>query len=75
MAVVQIIPCHNPWVVLLVVAQVPATYPAEVCKQPGAVIESFMSHSPGVFSGTFSGTFIFWEHNKNIIDYNDKKGY
>ncbi|XP_041849612.1 midnolin-like [Melanotaenia boesemani] len=25
-------------------------------KQPGAVIESFVSHSPGVFSGTFSGT-------------------
>ncbi|XP_071348458.1 midnolin-like [Trachinotus anak] len=29
---------------------------AELCKQPGAVIESFVSHSPGVFSGTFSGT-------------------
>ncbi|KAM6990425.1 midnolin [Tautogolabrus adspersus] len=28
----------------------------ELCKQPGAVIESFVSHSPGVFSGTFSGT-------------------
>ncbi|KAM9719273.1 midnolin-like isoform 1-T1 [Menidia menidia] len=25
-------------------------------KQPGAVIESFVNHSPGVFSGTFSGT-------------------
>uniref|UniRef100_UPI0037E97EA9 midnolin-like n=1 Tax=Semicossyphus pulcher TaxID=241346 RepID=UPI0037E97EA9 len=30
--------------------------PAEPCQQPGAVIESFVSHSPGVFSGTFSGT-------------------
>ncbi|XP_049889610.1 midnolin-like [Epinephelus moara] len=29
---------------------------AELCKKPGAVIESFVSHSPGVFSGTFSGT-------------------
>eukprot|EP00064_Thunnus_orientalis_P012808 superscaffoldBa00002008_g12844 len=27
---------------------------ADLCKQPGAVIESFVSHSPGVFSGTFS---------------------
>ncbi|XP_071383403.1 midnolin-like [Centroberyx affinis] len=25
-------------------------------QQPGAVIESFVNHSPGVFSGTFSGT-------------------
>ncbi|XP_070774908.1 midnolin-like [Enoplosus armatus] len=33
-----------------------ASSTAELCKQPGAVIESFMSHSPGVFSGTFSGT-------------------
>uniref|UniRef100_A0A8C9XBH7 Midnolin-like n=1 Tax=Sander lucioperca TaxID=283035 RepID=A0A8C9XBH7_SANLU len=30
--------------------------PAPPCKPPGAVIESFVSHSPGVFSGTFSGT-------------------
>ncbi|XP_068196635.1 midnolin-like [Antennarius striatus] len=29
---------------------------AEMYKQPGAVIESFGSQSPGVFSGTFSGT-------------------
>lgn len=29
---------------------------AEPSKQPGAVIESFVSHSPGIFSGTFSGT-------------------
>ncbi|KAM3604422.1 uncharacterized protein V6R79_010920 [Siganus canaliculatus] len=28
----------------------------ELCKQPGAIIESFVNHSPGVFSGTFSGT-------------------
>ncbi|XP_074543872.1 midnolin-like [Halichoeres trimaculatus] len=33
-----------------------APSPAERFKQPGAVIESFVSHSPGVFSGTFSGT-------------------
>nr|XP_020471912.1 midnolin-like [Monopterus albus] len=32
-----------------------ASSAAELCKQPGAVIES-VSHSPGVFSGTFSGT-------------------
>ncbi|XP_029381308.1 midnolin isoform X2 [Echeneis naucrates] len=29
---------------------------AELYRQPGAVIDSFVSHSPGVFSGTFSGT-------------------
>ncbi|XP_029929431.1 midnolin [Myripristis murdjan] len=29
---------------------------AKLCQQPGAVIESFVNHSPGVFSGTFSGT-------------------
>ncbi|XP_028987011.1 midnolin-like [Betta splendens] len=29
---------------------------AQLCKQPGAVIESLVNHSPGVFSGTFSGT-------------------
>uniref|UniRef100_A0A1A7YIH0 Ubiquitin-like domain-containing protein n=1 Tax=Iconisemion striatum TaxID=60296 RepID=A0A1A7YIH0_9TELE len=29
---------------------------ASTFTQPGAVIESFSSHSPGVFSGTFSGT-------------------
>ncbi|XP_034744533.1 midnolin-like [Etheostoma cragini] len=34
----------------------PASSTAEPCKPPGAVIESFVSHSPGVFSGTFSGT-------------------
>lgn len=28
---------------------------AELCRQPGAVIESFVNHSPGLFSGTFSG--------------------
>ncbi|TKS79957.1 Midnolin Midbrain nucleolar protein [Collichthys lucidus] len=33
-----------------------ASSTAELCKQPGAVIESFVSHSPGIFSGTFSGT-------------------
>ncbi|XP_013876840.1 midnolin-A [Austrofundulus limnaeus] len=29
---------------------------ADLSKQPGAVIESFVTHSPGVLSGTFSGT-------------------
>ncbi|XP_029970772.1 midnolin-like isoform X2 [Salarias fasciatus] len=29
---------------------------AEPAPPPGAVIQSFVSHSPGVFSGTFSGT-------------------
>ncbi|KAF1383956.1 hypothetical protein PFLUV_G00137210 [Perca fluviatilis] len=33
-----------------------ASSTAEPCKPPGAVIESLVSHSPGVFSGTFSGT-------------------
>ncbi|XP_042354473.1 midnolin-like [Plectropomus leopardus] len=33
-----------------------ASSTAEWHKQPGAVIESFVSRSPGVFSGTFSGT-------------------
>ncbi|KAM4595994.1 midnolin-B-like [Polymixia lowei] len=28
----------------------------KLCEEPGAVIESFVNHSPGVFSGTFSGT-------------------
>ncbi|XP_041805777.1 midnolin-like [Chelmon rostratus] len=37
-------------------SDVHASSTAELCRQPGAVIESFMSHSPGVFSGTFSGT-------------------
>ncbi|KAF7661904.1 hypothetical protein LDENG_00251260 [Lucifuga dentata] len=29
---------------------------AELYQQPGAVIESFVNHSPGIFTGTFSGT-------------------
>ncbi|XP_026170421.1 midnolin-like [Mastacembelus armatus] len=33
-----------------------ASSTAELRRQPGAVIESFVSHSPGIFSGTFSGT-------------------
>ncbi|XP_076601396.1 midnolin-like [Chaetodon auriga] len=37
-------------------SEVDASSTAELCKQPGAVIDSFVSHSPGVFSGTFSGT-------------------
>ncbi|XP_037537265.1 midnolin-like [Nematolebias whitei] len=32
-------------------------------KQPGAVIESFVKHSPGVFSGTFSGTLAPCRHS------------
>lgn len=37
-------------------SKVNGSSPAELSKQPGAVIESLVSHSPGVFSGTFSGT-------------------
>uniref|UniRef100_G3PR31 Midnolin n=1 Tax=Gasterosteus aculeatus aculeatus TaxID=481459 RepID=G3PR31_GASAC len=35
---------------------IPASSAAERSKQPGAVIESFVSPSPGVLSGTFTGT-------------------
>lgn len=31
----------------------------EQIKQPGAVIESFVSHSPGFYSGTFSGEHVY----------------
>uniref|UniRef100_A0A8D0GHG5 Midnolin n=1 Tax=Sphenodon punctatus TaxID=8508 RepID=A0A8D0GHG5_SPHPU len=36
----------------------PSTTPAPTTRsrKPGAVIESFVNHAPGVFSGTFSGT-------------------
>ncbi|XP_077187554.1 midnolin [Paroedura picta] len=34
----------------------PGTSPAQRSRKPGAVIESFVNHAPGVFSGTFSGT-------------------
>ncbi|XP_063741618.1 midnolin-like isoform X2 [Eleginops maclovinus] len=37
-------------------SNVHASSTAELYKQPGAVIESLVSHSPGVFSGTFSGS-------------------
>uniref|UniRef100_A0A665X448 Ubiquitin-like domain-containing protein n=1 Tax=Echeneis naucrates TaxID=173247 RepID=A0A665X448_ECHNA len=37
-------------------ALIHASPSAELYRQPGAVIDSFVSHSPGVFSGTFSGT-------------------
>nr|XP_033810962.1 midnolin isoform X1 [Geotrypetes seraphini] len=30
--------------------------PANRSRKPGAIIESFVNHAPGVFSGTFSGT-------------------
>lgn len=69
MAVVQMTPYHNQWLVLLLVAQVPDFYPAEVPKQAGAVIDSFMSHSPGVFSGTFSGTYIYiWGTQQKALE-------
>ncbi|XP_029469237.1 midnolin-like [Rhinatrema bivittatum] len=32
------------------------TSPASRSRKPGAIIESFVNHAPGVFSGTFSGT-------------------
>nr|XP_056701558.1 midnolin [Euleptes europaea]XP_056701559.1 midnolin [Euleptes europaea] len=34
----------------------PSGSPAQRSRKPGAVIESFVNHAPGVFSGTFSGT-------------------
>jgi len=36
----------------------PGSSPAPTARsrKPGAVIESFVNHAPGVFSGTFSGT-------------------
>ncbi|MFT7818765.1 midnolin-like isoform X1 [Arapaima gigas] len=34
----------------------PGTTPSARFRKPGAVIESFVSHAPGIFSGTFSGT-------------------
>ncbi|KAM4728059.1 midnolin-A isoform 2-T2 [Anableps anableps] len=36
--------------------------PAHKSKPPGAVIDSVVSHSPGVFSGTFSGTLAPCSH-------------
>nr|XP_020467889.1 midnolin [Monopterus albus] len=32
------------------------TSPSPRSRKPGAIIESFVNHAPGVFSGTFSGT-------------------
>ncbi|XP_034036169.1 midnolin isoform X2 [Thalassophryne amazonica] len=32
------------------------TSPSARSRKPGAIIESFVNHAPGVFSGTFSGT-------------------
>nr|KAF6401774.1 midnolin [Rousettus aegyptiacus] len=37
-------------------ASTPVGSPASRSRKPGAVIESFVNHAPGVFSGTFSGT-------------------
>uniref|UniRef100_A0A2K5F9X4 Midnolin n=1 Tax=Aotus nancymaae TaxID=37293 RepID=A0A2K5F9X4_AOTNA len=34
----------------------PGASPTPRSRKPGAVIESFVNHAPGVFSGTFSGT-------------------
>ncbi|KAM4557593.1 midnolin-B isoform 2-T2 [Fundulus diaphanus] len=36
--------------------------PAHQSRPPGAVIDSVVSHSPGVFSGTFSGTLASCSH-------------
>lgn len=33
--------------------------PSVRSRKPGAVIESFVNHAPGVFSGTFSGEFSY----------------
>ncbi|XP_013360751.1 PREDICTED: midnolin isoform X3 [Chinchilla lanigera] len=35
---------------------IPGGSPTPRSRKPGAVIESFVNHAPGVFSGTFSGT-------------------
>ncbi|XP_069337093.1 midnolin isoform X3 [Eulemur rufifrons] len=37
-------------------ASTPGGSPTPRSRKPGAVIESFVNHAPGVFSGTFSGT-------------------
>ncbi|XP_029775170.1 midnolin isoform X2 [Suricata suricatta] len=37
-------------------AATPGGSPTSRSRKPGAVIESFVNHAPGVFSGTFSGT-------------------
>ncbi|XP_045058342.1 midnolin isoform X4 [Desmodus rotundus] len=34
----------------------PGSSPTSRSRKPGAIIESFVNHAPGVFSGTFSGT-------------------
>ncbi|XP_066133663.1 midnolin isoform X5 [Saccopteryx bilineata] len=34
----------------------PGASPTSRSRKPGAIIESFVNHAPGVFSGTFSGT-------------------
>ncbi|KAM9322026.1 midnolin-like [Pholidichthys leucotaenia] len=44
-------------------SNVDGTSPADHSKQPGAVIQSFVKHSPGVFSGTFSGTLAPCSHS------------
>lgn len=69
MAVVQMTPKHNQWLILPLLAQVPDFYPADVPKHAGAVIDSFRSHSPGVFSGTFSGTYIYiWGPQQKALE-------
>ena len=39
----------------------PGSSPSARSRKPGAIIESFVNHAPGVFSGTFSGEGTFWE--------------
>ncbi|KAM9844501.1 midnolin-B [Aulostomus maculatus] len=39
--------------------------PTDPCQQPRAVIDSLVSHSPGVFSGTFSGTLAPCSHSRH----------
>lgn len=38
----------------------PGSSPTPRSRKPGAVIESFVNHAPGVFSGTFSGRCHHW---------------
>ncbi|CAF91381.1 unnamed protein product, partial [Tetraodon nigroviridis] len=40
----------------IVPAAAAGTSPSTRSRKPGAIIESFVNHAPGVFSGTFSGT-------------------
>lgn len=44
--------------IIFVLLATQTLFAQEQIKQPGAVIESFVSHSPGFYSGTFSGEHV-----------------